>query len=94
MPDNKTEGKHELQLSGCASGRITGVKEVLAFDTEGIRLDTVCGRLTIRGKELHISQLSVETGCITLTGTVDSIQYARGTAARADGKSIWQRMFR
>lgn len=94
MPDNKTEGKHELQITDCASGRITGVREVLSFDTEGIRLDTVCGRLTIRGKELHISQLSVETGCITLDGTVDSIQYARGTAAKADGKSIWQRMFR
>ena len=66
MSDNRTEGKHELQILDCASGRISGVKEVLAFDTEGIRLDTVCGRLTIRGKDMHISQLSVENGCIMM----------------------------
>ena len=88
MSDNRTEGKHELQLLDCASGRISGVKEVLAFDTEGIRLDTVCGQ------DMHISQLSVEDGCIMMSGTVESIQYVRGTKAKTEGKSIWQRMFR
>ena len=94
MSDNRTEGKHELQILDRASGRISGVKEVLAFDTEGIRLDTVCGRLTIRGKDMHISQLSVENGCIMMSGTVESIQYVSGTNVKTEGKSIWQRMFR
>ncbi len=93
MQESKAEEKHELHLSDCGSGKITGIREVLAFDPEEIRLDTVCGRLLLRGKQLHISQLSVETGCVTLTGTVDSVQYLRKTAAKNAEKSVFKRLF-
>lgn len=94
MPEPKTELRHELCLRGCESGQISGVKEVLSFDTESIRLDTVCGHLHIKGHELHISQLSLETGSIRLSGTVDSIQYTKGSSVKAEQKKFWQRLFR
>ena len=89
MPESKNAGRHELCLKECQSGEISGVKEVLSFDTE-----TVCGRLQIRGHDLHVSQLSLETGHISISGTVDSVQYMKGTNTRGEQKKLWQRMFR
>lgn len=94
MPEQKNESGHELYLKDCQKGHISGVKEVLSFDTEAIRLDTVCGRIQIRGRDLHVSQLSLETGEITLSGTVESIQYMKGGNVKMDQKKLWQRLFR
>ena len=94
MPESKNAGRHELCLTECQSGEISGVKEVLSFDTETVRLETVCGRLQIRGHDLHVSQLSLETGHISISGTVDSVQYMKGTNTRGEQKKLWQRMFR
>ena len=95
MSETAVQEKHELHLSDCAKGQITGVKEVLAFDPETIRLDTVCGRLILKGNDLHISQLSVENGKITLSGVVNSVQYTgKGKKTAADSQSFWQRLFR
>ena len=94
MPEQKTENGHELYLKSCQKGHISGVKEVLSFDTETIRLDTVCGRIQIRGHDLHVSQLSLETGNISLSGTVESIQYMKGSNVKMDQKKLWQRLFR
>lgn len=94
MPEQMTQSGHELCLRGCESGQISGVKEVLSFDTESIRLDTVCGRMQIRGHDLHISQLSLDTGNVSLSGTVDSIQYMKGSSVKTEQKKLWQRLLR
>ena len=94
MPETKNAAVHELFLKGCENGRVSGVNEVLAFDTESIRLDTVCGRLQIRGHDLHIDQLSLETGNISFRGTVDNIQYIKGGNVKTESKKLWQRMLR
>lgn len=94
MPETKNTLVHELSLKGCESGRISGVKEVLSFDTDSIRLDTVCGRMQIRGHDLHISQLSLETGNVSLCGIVDSIQYMKGSSIKTEQKKMWQRLLR
>ena len=95
MSETTTREKHELHLSGCERGQISGVREVLAFDPETIRLDTVCGRLLVKGHDLHISQLSVENGDITLSGVVNCVQYTgKGKTTPADSQSFWRRIFR
>lgn len=92
MPE--TQKMHELYLEGCAGGKVSGVKEVLAFDTELIRLDTVCGKLVLKGKDLHVSQLSVDAGDIAFTGSVDSVQYMKKNRETEKNQSFWQRIFR
>ena len=94
MPEPQNSNRHELCLRECQKGEISGVKEVISFDTESIRLDTVCGRLQIRGHELHIGELSLETGHISLSGTVDSIQYMKGGNAKTEQRKLWQRLLR
>ena len=50
-------------------GTVSGVEDVLAFDVNEIRLETELGMLTVRGKELHLSRLSLDQGEVDLEGT-------------------------
>ena len=39
---------------------LTGVREVVSFDENQVVMDTDMGLLTIKGKDLHVSRLTVE----------------------------------
>lgn len=93
MAGAQKEAGHELCLKNCKEGRITGVLEVLSFDTELIRLKTCCGNLTIKGSELHISRLSLEDGGVKLDGVVSSIAYSPARNAADTGKNVLRRLF-
>lgn len=93
MAGAQKDASHELCLKNCKEGNITGVLEVLAFDTELVRLKTCCGNLTIKGNELHISQLSLEDGGVKLDGIVNSILYTPDRNAADTGKTVLRRLF-
>lgn len=82
MEEKQTQGAHKLTVSGRHSGMITGVTDVLSFDEQEILLETEMGRLTVKGKELHINRLTLETGEVDIDGKVDSLVYSDGDAAR------------
>ena len=46
---------HHIVLKERKSAMLTGVKEVLSFDSEEVQLDTIRGHLTITGKGCHAS---------------------------------------
>jgi len=73
---------------------ITGVREVISFDENQVVLDTDMGLLTMKGKDLHVSRLTVEKGEVDLEGTVDSLAYSSNEAYRKSGESLFQRLFR
>lgn len=50
-------------------GRITGIADVVSFDENTIVLDTDMGLLTLKGKELHVSRLTLEKGEVDVDGT-------------------------
>ena len=65
-----------------------------AQQKEKVLLDTDMGMLTIKGKELHISRLSLELGEADLEGKVDSISYSdKGHKKKQEG-SLITRLFR
>ncbi len=61
---------------------ISGVCEVKSFDDEEVVLFVSSGRLTIKGSELHINRLSIETGEAQIQGNVDSLVYSNKTTAK------------
>ncbi len=71
---------------------MTGVIDVVSFDESAVLLETSLGMLTLKGKELHISRLSLETGEVDMEGTIDSMVYS-GSGPAAKG-SFLKRMFR
>ncbi|MCQ2441277.1 MAG: sporulation protein YabP [Clostridia bacterium] len=60
---------------------ITGVKDVTSFDDETLLIETVLGRLTVKGEELHISSYNTDTGDLYATGRIHAVVYM------SDGKS-------
>ncbi len=85
---------HKVVVVGRKSGTVSGISDVLSFDENEIILDTEMGLLTIKGKDLHISRLSLELGEADLEGKVDSMVYSeRGHKKKQEG-SLVSRLFR
>ncbi|NLO45861.1 MAG: sporulation protein YabP [Clostridiales bacterium] len=55
---------------------MSGVSDVDSFDDRVIIVFTELGELTVRGNDLHINKLSVETGELQLEGNISSLSYA------------------
>ena len=50
---------HACRLENRSAASLTGVREVVSFDENQVVVDTDIGLLTIKGKELHVSRLTV-----------------------------------
>ena len=68
---------------------VTGVEEVLSFDTERIVMRTVLGELTVTGSVLHVGKLSLDTGELAVEGLVSDLSYAEQSV----GGGFWSRLF-
>ena len=84
---------HRLTLQNRSSGSITGIVDVVSFDENTIVLDTDLGLLTIKGKGLHVSRLTLEKGEGDVDGGIDSLTYSSNEALRKSGESFLKRLF-
>ncbi len=82
--------KHTLLLDSRERLEITGVSDVKGFNEETISVLTDRGNLIIKGEELHISRLSLETGDVSVDGKINSLQYL----GDAPAKGVLSRIFR
>lgn len=67
---------HQLMLEDRERLTISGVSDVDSFDETTIVVYTDMGELTIKGDNLHISRLNVETGDLKVEGTIGALTYA------------------
>ena len=67
---------HKLMMLNRKSMEITGVEDVISFDTKEVLLETTMGILTIKGEDLKVNRLSIEKGELEIEGTVDSMEYS------------------
>lgn len=70
---------------------VTGVSDVDSFDDRSVTVFTELGELSVRGEDLHISKLSVETGELTVEGRIDALIY---TQEQPKSGGLFARMFR
>ena len=54
---------------------ISGVKDVTSFDDETILLDTVFGRMTIKGENIRIESFNTTTWDIVANGKIHAVVY-------------------
>ncbi|MCI8515437.1 MAG: sporulation protein YabP [Hungatella sp.] len=85
---------HRLMLSNRAVLNVTGIRDVVSFDENQVILDTDMGLLTMKGKDLHVSRLTLEKGEVDVDGTIDSLIYSSNEAYRKSGESLFNRLFR
>lgn len=67
---------HSLILENRHTLTATGVSNVDSFDEQSVVAVTSLGELTIRGENLNINTLNMETGELTLEGDIDSMSYS------------------
>ena len=94
MEEKMTARPHKLTMVNRSSCTITGLQEVVSFDENQIVLDTDMGLLTMKGKDLHVSRLTLEKGEVDVDGTIDSLVYSSNEAYRRSGASLLSRLFK
>ncbi len=86
------QGSHSLSLDNRKILRLTGVTDIDSFDEGQILLFTQLGELLIKGKNLHVNELSVESGNLTVEGDIWTLSY--GEKNRKAKASLIKKAFR
>lgn len=55
---------------------ISGVKDVLSFDDQIIIVQTSLGLLTIKGENLRVNKLNIDTSDFSVDGSISSLTYS------------------
>ena len=72
---------------------ISGVLDVLSFDDQIVILETDLGLLNIKGEDIRINKLSVDTSDVILEGEIDSLSYSQKDENKK-GSSILGKIFK
>ena len=88
---NKPEEEQKLVLINRDKLQLSGVENVESFSDKEIVLITNMGKLTIKGEDLNINQLNVETKDFSMEGYVVSLIYSK--YVKKD-KSFIERIFK
>lgn len=83
---------HNVIMENRKKLTLSGVTDVDSFDERCIVLYTHLGELVIRGRELHINSMSVETGDMTIDGEIWSLNY--GDKDKKGTSSFLGKLFR
>ena len=75
MSEEKRAMPHQLILQERNRLHISGVSEVVRFDEETVVLHTSQGMLTVEGRHLQVSRLSVESGDLAIEGNINNFFY-------------------
>ncbi|AKG36933.1 sporulation protein YabP [Paenibacillus durus] len=89
----KNVKQHDLHMRSRKAVDLTGVQNVESFDSEEFKLQTELGILVIRGTHLHIKNLSLENGLLSVEGNVHSLIYL-DPGAKANNKGLLGKLFK
>lgn len=56
---------------------ISGVKDVLSFDDQVVIVETELGLLSIKGNNLKIIKLSIDTSDVKIEGDINNLAYSQ-----------------
>lgn len=73
--EKKSPAVHNVIMESRKSLTISGVTDVDSFDERCISLYTQMGELVIKGRDLHINEVSVETGDMVVEGDIWALNY-------------------
>ncbi len=72
---------------------ITGVLDVLSFDDEIVVVETDLGLLNVKGDNLRINKLSIDTSEVIVEGTINNLSYLEKTSDKK-GSSLLGKIFK
>lgn len=72
---------------------ISGVLDVLSFDDQIVILETELGLLTVKGDNLRINKLSLDTAEVTIDGDIYNLGYSEKEITQKTG-GLFGKIFR
>ena len=73
---------------------ISGVSDVLSFDDQIVILDTNLGLLTVKGENIRINKLSLDTSEVIVDGEISSLTYSQKVPEKNGGTSLLSKIFK
>ncbi|MBO6233106.1 MAG: sporulation protein YabP [Clostridia bacterium] len=61
---------------------ISGVNDVLSFDDQVVMVDTELGLLTVKGENLKINKLSIDTSEVIVEGDINYLSYSENSGEK------------
>lgn len=88
MTEQKPKLPHKLILNERKQLTVTGVTEVVSFDTAAVIARTDLGTLVVQGKDLQLKTLLPEGGQVSVEGQISALIYEEPRPAG----NLWQRL--
>lgn len=73
---------------------ISGVLDVLSFDDQVVILETELGLLNVKGEDLRINKLSIDTSEVIIEGEITSMNYSDKDVDKKGGSSFLGKIFK
>ncbi len=80
------ENRQKLSLSG--------VLDVFSFDDQVIILETELGLLTVKGENIRINKLSIDTSEVIVEGDISSLSYSDNKNSEKTKGSLISKIFK
>ena len=73
---------------------ISGVIDVLSFDDQVVMVETELGLLTVKGENIRINKLSIDTSEVIVEGDISYLAYSDKEIDKNKGGSILNKIFK
>jgi len=73
---------------------ISGVLDVLSFDDQIVIVETDLGLLTVKGENIRINKLSLDTTEIMVEGKISSLSYSEKSLDKDSGGNFLSKIFK
>lgn len=97
MDERKTINTSVIQnliLENRGKLSISGVLDVLSFDDQVVIVETELGLLTVKGENLRINKLSIDTSEVIVEGDISSLTYSDSKTLEKSKGSLISKILR
>ncbi len=90
---NNTGVIQNLVLENRGKLSISGVLDVLSFDDQVVIVETELGLLTVKGENLRINKLSIDTSEVVVEGEISYLSYSENNQDK-NSSSLFSKIFK
>lgn len=90
---NNTGVIQNLVLENRGKLSISGVLDVLSFDDQVVMVETELGLLTVKGENLRINKLSIDTSEVVVEGEISHLSYSENNQDK-NSSSLFSKIFK
>ncbi len=85
---------HNIIMEERSRLNVSGVVDIDSFDEETVVAYTDLGELLVKGRNLHINKIDLESGDLSIEGQVYSLSYSDNIMHKSGGGGLFSRLFK